>query len=257
MRFVALEARLRDCANVRTLGVHPNFTDYSPEDRELMTTAGKIYYPSEFYCQMFTCLGKPTFPGPSYYHFAQNKIRQTALFELAGIPHPRTRVYYGETQQEAILRDFALPFVAKEPRGSARGEGVFRIESRAGLDAYLEDRHVAYIQELVPTDRDVRVVVIGGEARFAYWRIAPKDGFCSNVSRGGRIGLDKVPRSAVRLAVETARRCRFDDCGMDVILSDGTPLVLEANMKYGREGFREAGIDYTHLMENLLADGQI
>jgi ribosomal protein S6--L-glutamate ligase len=28
--------------------------------------------------------------------------------------------------------------------------------------------------------------------------------------------------------------------------------VLEANMKYGREGFRQAGIDYTRLMERLI-----
>jgi hypothetical protein len=28
--------------------------------------------------------------------------------------------------------------------------------------------------------------------------------------------------------------------------------VLEANMKYGLQGFREAGIDYVHLMETMI-----
>jgi hypothetical protein len=28
-------------------------------------------------------------------------------------------------------------------------------------------------------------------------------------------------------------------------------------MKYGREGFRRAGIDYTKLMETLIRDGEI
>jgi ribosomal protein S6--L-glutamate ligase len=33
--------------------------------------------------------------------------------------------------------------------------------------------------------------------------------------------------------------------------------VLEANMKYGKEGFRKAGIDYTKLMEDMIENGEI
>jgi hypothetical protein len=33
--------------------------------------------------------------------------------------------------------------------------------------------------------------------------------------------------------------------------------VFEANMKYGKEGFRKAGIDYDRLMEEMIANGEI
>ena len=34
-------------------------------------------------------------------------------------------------------------------------------------------------------------------------------------------------------------------------------MVLEANMKYGREGFRAAGIDYYAMMERMIDEGYI
>lgn len=222
----------------------------------MIREAPAVYYPSSFYAGMFAAMGKRTFPGPRHYEFAQDKVRQSALFGLLGVPHPRTRVYYGR-QQARIAEDFPFPFVAKEPRGSARGMGVFLVRNKRELAVYLEGRHVAYIQEYVPSRRDVRVVVIGGRCRLAYWRCAPEGGFHANVAQGGRIDFSGVPEAAVALAEDAARRSGFDDCGMDVIFRDGAPLVLEANMKYGKEGFRQAGMDFTKLMEKLLADGQI
>jgi ribosomal protein S6--L-glutamate ligase len=33
--------------------------------------------------------------------------------------------------------------------------------------------------------------------------------------------------------------------------------VLEANVKYGKEGFKKSGIDYYQLMEELINNGEI
>ncbi len=43
----------------------------------------------------------------------------------------------------------------------------------------------------------------------------------------------------------------------DICEHDGSFYVLEANMKYGREGFRKAGIDYIRLMEMMIEIGEI
>jgi ribosomal protein S6--L-glutamate ligase len=59
------------------------------------------------------------------------------------------------------------------------------------------------------------------------------------------------------LAVHTAKNCGWDDVGIDICECDGRFVVLEANMKYGKEGFRAAGIDYTDLMERLIENGDI
>ena len=69
--------------------------------------------------------------------------------------------------------------------------------------------------------------------------------------------LDPVPQSALDLARHTALVCRWDDVGIDICLHDSTFYVLEANMKYGKEGFRKAGMDYLQLMERMITDGDI
>jgi ribosomal protein S6--L-glutamate ligase len=256
-QVLALEARLRRCPNVHCIGVRPNFTDYSQKERQWIRDAGKIYYPTAFYADLFDAVGKPTFPSYHTYKCVQDKIKQSALFQIAGLPHPRTRVFYGNRQKSAIGDYFSFPCIAKEPRGSAMGRGVFLIENKADLDAYTHARHVAYIQEYLPIDRDIRVVVIGGVVVHAYWRIAKQGEFRTNVARGGRISLDPVPEAAVDLARRAANACGWDDVGMDICCHDGQYAILEANMKYGREGFRAAGIDYFKIMERMIDNGQI
>ena len=256
-KAIALEARLRDCRNVKTLGVRTNFSDYSPEEIELIRNAKKIYYPTTFYADLFDAMGKPTFPSYHTYKCVQDKIRQTALFELLEIPHPKTRVFYGNRQKKTITDFFNFPFVAKIPRGSAMGRGVFLICNADDLDRYLEQTDVAYIQQYLQVDRDMRIVVIGDHIVHAYWRIAQRDEFRSNVALGGKISFDSIPQQARELALHTAHACGWNDVGIDICEYEGRHFVFEANMKYGREGFRKAGIDYTRLMETLIENEKI
>ncbi|MGD9236906.1 MAG: ATP-grasp domain-containing protein [Desulfobacterales bacterium] len=255
--IIALEARLRNCKNVRTLGVRSNFSDYSQSEAELIRQADKIYYPTSFYADLFDTVGKPTFPSYHTYKYVQDKIKQTALFELLDLPHPRTRVFYGKRQKSMILDHFPFPFIAKIPRGSAQGRGVFLIRNDSELRDYLDQVTPAYVQEFLPIKRDIRVVVIGKRFVHAYWRIAPPDEYRSNLAVGGRISLDNVPDAARDLALQVARACRWDDVGIDICEHNGRFYVLEANMKYGKEGFRQAGLDYHRLMESMIANEEI
>ncbi len=254
---VALEARLKSCKNVWTLGVRPHFSDYPPQEAAAIAAAEKIYYPSSFYAELFAAMGKPIFPSVHTYRFAQDKIKQSALFAMLGIPHPRTRAFYGQRREEKILAHFAFPFVGKIPRGSALGRGVYLLQSIADLQQYLALTQTAYIQQYLPIDRDMRIVVIGSEVACAYWRIAPPGQFRTNVEQGGQIRLDRISDEARRLALYTARKCGWNDVGIDLCFHEGQYYVLEGNMKYGRSGFRQAGIDYYRMMEEMIADGQI
>ena len=254
---IALESRLKGCKNVRTLGVKTNFSDYNDEESDLIRKAEKIYYPTTFYADLFDAMGKETFPSYHTYKCVQDKIKQTALFDLLEIPHPRTRVFYGNRKKKTIADHFGVPFIGKIPRGSAMGRGVFLIENEDALQAYCSDKAPAYIQEYLPIDRDIRIVVIGKKIVHAYWRIAPEGDFRSNIAVGGTVSLDPLPQEALDLAIHTARACRWDDVGIDICCHDDEYYVLEANMKYGKEGFRTAGIDYLQLMENLIQRGEI
>ena len=254
---IALEARLKKCSNVQTLGVHPNFCDYTPEEADLIRHAEKIYYPTLFYADLLDTMGKKTFPSYHTYKCAQDKIKQTALFHLLQVPHPRTRVFHGKRQKERILAHFTFPFVGKIPRGSARGRGVFLIRNRADLESYCARPEPAYIQEFLQSDRDVRAIVIGEKVVHAYWWVAPTGEFRCNVSVGGTICLDPVPQKILDLALYTAKACCWNDVGIDICEHNGKYYVLEANVKYGKEGFRTFGIDYYQLMEELINNGEI
>jgi ribosomal protein S6--L-glutamate ligase len=256
-QVIALESRLRHCRNVTTLGVHTNFNEYPAEDQDRIRGADIVYYPTTFYADLFDAVGKKTFPSYHTYKCVQDKIKQTALFDLLGIPHPRTRIFYGKRQKETILRHFGFPFIAKVARGSARGRGVFLIRDRAGLERYTERHTVAYIQDYLPIDRDMRVVVIGRRVVHAYWRIAPQGDFRSNVAVGAAICLEAVPDAALRLAAHAARACGWDDVGLDICQCNGGFYVLEGNMKYGLDGFRQAGIDYPRMMEAMIERHEI
>ena len=254
---VALENRLRGCSLVRTLGVRPNVTDYSDEERALINSADKIYYPSSYYAGLFDTIGKKTFPSYHTYQYAQDKILQTALFNLAGISHPRTRTFYGKRQMEKILDHFELPLIAKVARGSALGRGVFLIRSVRELKQYCRNHRPAYIQEYLPIGRDIRVIVIGNKVVHAYWRVAKRGEFRTNLAAGGTVDPSGVPDDARAFALETARRCRWDDVGLDLCMQGGRYYVLEGNMKYGKQALLQAGIDYPKLVCDLIQRGEI
>ncbi|NNG08000.1 MAG: RimK family alpha-L-glutamate ligase, partial [Desulfobacteraceae bacterium] len=92
--FVALGSRLQGVPEVLTLGVKPNFHDYTPHEKELILDAPIILYPTLNYAQFFTTMGKKIFPSLETYLYADEKIKQTTLFHMWGIPHPRTKFYY-------------------------------------------------------------------------------------------------------------------------------------------------------------------
>ncbi len=251
---VSLGKRMRASSSFDCHGVLPNWDDYPCRVKEAIAEAHEVFYPSSLFETMFQALGKNTFPR-NYYDFLGNKIRQTCLFQLLGIPHPRTRLYYGRNRLIRISKDFPYPFIAKTPLGSSMGQGVFLIQCEADLGAYLNGHHPAYIQEYLSIDRDLRVVLIKGRVVHAYWRIHRSGEFRNNVSQGGRISFDHIPGEALHFAIDVARRCEFDEVGLDICRTNGRYYVIEANMVFGLQGFRQRNLDIYCILRDLEKDG--
>jgi ribosomal protein S6--L-glutamate ligase len=256
-RPVALGARLKQYPAIQTLGFKPNFQMYSAQDQQRILKAEKIYYPTAFYADLFNAMGKKTFPSFHTYKFALDKIKQTAIFNMLGIPHPKTEIFYGKKQRQTLLDKFSFPFIGKKARGSSKGNDVHLIQTPRELSRYLENKGPAYIQEYLPINRDMRIIIIGNEIRLAYWRIATGNNFKTNLSQGGTISFDPLPPKALDLALITALKCGWDDVGIDIIEHNNNFYVLEGNMKYGTKGFGKAGIDYKQMLANLIVDGGI
>jgi ribosomal protein S6--L-glutamate ligase len=253
---VALGSRLAKVPWVRTLGVRPNLEDYPDEERALIRDAEAIYYPTIHYASLFCAQGKRIFPSLTCHLLLGDKIKQTTLFRLQGVPHPRTRFYY-HSQRQNILAEFDYPFVAKTPRNSGRGEGVFLIEGEADLERYLAAHPVAYIQDFLSGARILRVVAINFQPVAAYWRRPPPGQWRANVHAGATISFENVPEAALDLAARTARDCDLDEVGLDLALSAGRWHVLEANMKYGWIGLHMAGVNPARVVGDLILSGQI
>jgi len=254
--YPAIGSRLSGVPEVRTLGVKPNFLDYTPEEREFIQKSRVILYPTRNYAQFLTTMGKNIFPSLETYLYADEKIKQTTLFYMLDIPHPRTRIYYRRHHNE-ILSHFHYPFIAKLPRSSARGRGVYLIENVSQLEAYLELTKIAYIQEFIPHDRDLRVVLINHQPVIAYWRNRAPDNFRTNLSQGGRIDFDDIPPSGIEAARDASRKCRFNDVGIDLIPHKDQWLIIEANMKYGRKGLKIKGLNLKEILRTKLMAGEL
>lgn len=252
---VSLGKRLR-AGSVPRLGINPNWCGYTEEERRQIAGAGKVFYPGPVFEQIIRASGSEVFPC-NYYYFMGNKIAQTELFQLLEIPHPRTLIYYGRKRLRKIVEDFAFPFIAKTPIHSSQGLGVFLINNENDLAGYLEKHNPAYIQDFLPLNRDLRVVLIGGRVVHAYWRIHCPDDFRNNVSRGGRVSFEDIPQSALDFAGSVALRCRFDEVGLDICEHQDSYLVLEANMAYGLKGFRQKGMDIRKIIGELADEGVI
>lgn len=253
---MAMGRRARGSRKVGPVGLKVNWEDYSEEVKERFRRATKVYYPSPLYEELCRDLGKQVFPR-NYYRFMGNKILQTQLFQLLEIPHPRTRLFYGRRRRDPIRAAFSYPFVAKTPLGSSRGHGVFLIRNDEQLAEYLGSHRPAYIQEYLPIDRDLRVVLIGGRVVHAYWRIRKFGEFRDNVAQGATVSFEDIPTEGLGFAAEVARKCSFDEVGMDICRAHGRYFILEANMVYGLEGFRQAGMDLYEILGQLLDDGII
>jgi ribosomal protein S6--L-glutamate ligase len=254
---IAFSHRYKECPGVAIIQAKPNFSDYTPEEKQQIRTAEKIYYPTPFYVDLFMTMGKTIFPGRETYVYSGDKIKQTTLFDFLQIPHPRTRVYFGQ-QKKRIVKDFSFPFIAKIPRGSSMGCGVFLIHNDDELERYLVRSPVAYIQEYLPLDRDLRVILIKHQIILSYWKIATHGEFRNNLAQGASIRFNGIPEEALAFAVKITRTCNFEDVGLDLC---HTPekgwMVLEANMNYGLQGLQEKGLDIRMVLKELLIQGKI
>jgi ribosomal protein S6--L-glutamate ligase len=255
-KYIALGSRLAGVPEVLTLGVRPNFHDYTQAERRKIHNAECILYPSLNYAQYFTTMGKKIFPSVETYLYAGQKMKQTTLFNMLSLPHPRTKIYL-KREFDQIENEFPFPFIAKIPRASSRGRGVFKITDSAELEEYLEKTKFAYIQEFIPHEKDLRVVLINYEPVLAYWRKPSHGDFRTNLFQGGLIDFNNIPQDVIKLAQDCARKCNFNDVGLDLLQSNDKWYLIEANMQYGREGLKKKNMVLKEVIRKKLLDGSL
>lgn len=254
---VAIDEQLKHCSQVITLGVRSQIGDYTVRERGLLRAADVIFYPTVRFVDLFATLGKETFPSVNCYRLLGDELKQTALLRLLNVPHPRTRVYYGDKQKQEILREFEFPFIAKRPFRSSGGRNVFLLRDRKELDWYSRQFNPAYIQEYVPGRRKLSLIVLNCTSVFGYWKTAaPGDSTCS-LTQGGEVQMDEIPPDAVSLGKYIACAAGLSDVAVELVSDGNRFLVLGLNFRYGETGWLKAWKVRLVIITGMIARGEI
>ncbi|WEG13013.1 hypothetical protein PU629_01250 [Pullulanibacillus sp. KACC 23026] len=250
MRFITFNP-------LRTVGI-PDSLYIKPEHmlrhKEEILQADWILFPE--YWQVNTLvygLHKKVFPSMAAYHLGHNKVEMTRVFQAICPEHmPYTEIHPSTPSAiEQLLDTFSFPFIAKEIRNSM-GRGVFLIENEKGLRDYALRNDVLYVQEKLDIDRDLRITLVGKKVIGAYWRIGRDGNHLNNVSQGGEISYDPVPREAIDLVERVADELGIDHAGFDVAMVNGHPYFFEFNVLFGNIGLNQLDISIEeHILSYL------
>lgn len=171
-----------------------------------------------------------------------------SVLSAAGLPVPRTVSVGGVGGVDSVASAVALlgppPLVVKPSRGM-KGEGVLLAADEVELEAALLPSGALHppgallVQEYVPHDHDVRVIVVGGEPLGAIERVPVAD-FRSNLHVGSTARLADLTEEAGRVAVMAAAAVGAEIAGVDMLPGEDGYVVLEVNSSPGFDGFESA-----------------
>ena len=168
-----------------------------------------------------------------------------------GITQPNTALITDpEKSKEAFEKlDTKYPIILKTLRGS-KGVGVLFVESEKGLDSlcqvlYKQDEDAdLLLQEFIPNEYDVRVLIMGGKVLANMKRPVIDGDFRSNVSQGSEPVKIDLTELEIAECLKAAKAVGGLWTAVDFIPSKNReklpPYILEVNSSPGTEGIEKA-----------------
>lgn len=168
-----------------------------------------------------------------------NKLETAIALKKHGLPHPRTAFVANEENIESAVKEVGgkFPIICKTLTG-AEGIGVSKIDSMESLKSVLQTlwKYGAeiIIQEFLPEFKnDVRSIVLNGKIFACAKRDkAPKD-FRTNIARGSKGGSHQLSEDEIKLVEQAARVSKCFYVGIDHVINDGKPYIIEMNASPG------------------------
>jgi len=185
--------------------------------------------------------------GPTAIEAVADKLQTLQLLSGAGLPIPKTILGKFPVDVNVVERELGFPVVVKTLRGT-RGNGVLLCANREQFNdlATLLDGAQAgadfIFQQYVKAShgRDVRVLVVAGQAIAAMERRSTDGSFKSNISLGGVGTAFEPPSDMAALAVRAANVLGLDVAGIDILFDEHGYRICEANSSPGFQGLERA-----------------
>jgi ribosomal protein S6--L-glutamate ligase len=192
---------------------------------------------------------------------SRDKLRSLQILSRAGVGLPTTSFAHSIQDVASLLEVVGgAPVVVKLLEGT-QGLGVVLAETRKAAESVIGafrqlDANIL-VQEFIKEAKgaDIRAFVVGGKVVAAMLRQGAPGEFRSNIHRGGTAEAIKLSPKERSTAVRAAKSLGLDVAGVDLIQSDGGPMVLEVNSSPGLEGIESAsGIDIADLIIEYIED---
>ncbi len=148
------------------------------------------------------------------------------------IPVPKTYIFYDREKGMKFIEETTYPKIIKKSYGPSNYGGYFvhKVDSAKEAKELLEKKkyNPIYMQDFVPMEADVRVMLIGHKPVCAFWRRPPKGEWLTNTSQGGSMDYMDVPKELLDLAVKVSKAANAEYWACDVAVGeDGKYRILE------------------------------
>ncbi len=148
------------------------------------------------------------------------------------LPIPKTYIFYDREKADAFLQETTYPKIVKRSYGASNYGGYFvhKVDSYQEAKALFDEKkyHPIYLQDFVPMEADIRVMLIGHKPVCAFWRRAPEGEWLTNTSQGGSMDYMNVPKNVLDLAVKVSKAANAEYWACDVAYGkDGNVRILE------------------------------
>lgn len=177
---------------------------------------------------------------------ASDKWLTQLMLESEGVPMPETVAVTSHEMFAALAERLPPPWVLKHRRGSW-GRNILRVGSVDVAEATYSlmsqipssGTDIVLVQEFVPSDADLRVIVVDGRVVGAIERRG--EGWRHNVALGSSTVRHEAGQDVVDISTRVADLLGLDVCGVDLLRrEDSTHVVLEANARVEFKGFERA-----------------
>ena len=168
-----------------------------------------------------------------------NKLQTALALKKFDLPHPRTAFVSDVNSIPNAMKAIGgkYPVILKTITG-AEGIGVSIIESEKSLLSVLQSLWKfgaeLIIQEFLPGFKnDVRSIVLNGKIFACAKRDKAKGDFRTNIARGSKGGSFKLSEEEIALVEKVARMSKCYYVGVDHVVVDGKPYIIEMNASPG------------------------
>jgi ribosomal protein S6--L-glutamate ligase len=175
---------------------------------------------------------------------ARNKYLTLQALHSVGLSIPESVLVASRKAEHEPTQYLSPPLVMKL-LGGTQGIGVMLVKDpqEAGpiIDTLSELDQIICIQRYLPNPgEDIRVFVVGTEIVGAMKRKAAAHEWRSNIHMGGHGIAHSLSESEAEAAIKAVEAVRVEIAGVDLIIAENEPYVIEVNASPGFKGLLNA-----------------